>query len=88
MSSHSIAEAKERLPDLVERALRGEPVAITHDGQPAAALRPVQSLAVTEPGQTPAGSLAWLRRHRLGRLHGETPDAGQRASLMRAGECD
>ncbi|MDO9709613.1 hypothetical protein [Paracraurococcus lichenis] len=32
MSSHSIAEAKERVPGLIDRPLQGEPVAIARDG--------------------------------------------------------
>jgi len=62
MSSHSIAEAKERFQELVELALRGELVVITRDGAPVAELRPVPpsaAKAVTAEG------LAWLKAHRI-----------------------
>ena len=62
MSSHSVAEAKERLPELVECALRGEPVVITRDGRPVAELRPVPLPAAKSV--TPEG-LAWLKAHRI-----------------------
>lgn len=34
MSEHSIAEAKERLPELIDRALNGGGVVITRHGRP------------------------------------------------------
>lgn len=42
MSTYSIAEAKERLPSLIDAAIEGEPVVITRDGKPVAELRPAR----------------------------------------------
>lgn len=63
MSSHSVAEAMERFPELVERVLRGEPVVITRDGRPVAELRAAEG-AGTAGAVTPE-ALAWLDRLRV-----------------------
>ena len=39
--SHSVAEAKNRLSLLIERALEGEEIVITRDGHPVVLLKPV-----------------------------------------------
>ena len=41
MSSYSVADAKNSLPSLIDRALGGEAVVITRHGKPVAELRPV-----------------------------------------------
>jgi len=82
MSSHSVAEAKERFPELVELALRGEPVVITRDGRPVAELRPVRTTEQTGPVVT-AEALAWLDRVRVGRLDPAALDAGLLVGRMR-----
>jgi prevent-host-death family protein len=41
MSTHSVAEAKNQLSRLIDRALDGEPVVITRHGHPVVELRPV-----------------------------------------------
>lgn len=41
MSTHGVAEAKDHLPKLIDRALRGERVVITRRGQPVVELRPI-----------------------------------------------
>ena len=58
MANYSVAEAKDRLPTLLNAALRGEPVTITRRGKPIANLTAV----VPEPtADAPAyGSTAWL----------------------------
>jgi len=43
MSSHSIVEAKNRLSDLIDRAMGGESVVITRHGHPVAEIKPIQS---------------------------------------------
>lgn len=55
--SYSIAEAKNRLSELIERALAGEDVTIARDGKPVVTLRPVEkpARAVTQ------ADLDWLR---------------------------
>ncbi len=40
MSTYSVAEAKNRLPSLIDKAIEGEEVAITRYGKPVAELRP------------------------------------------------
>ena len=42
MAHHSVAEAKDHLSDLIERALKGEDVVITRHRTPVVELRPVQ----------------------------------------------
>jgi len=63
MSTHSVAEAKDRLPELITRALEGEAVVITLNGRLAVELKPV-----SPPGHpvTPA-ELDWLAQRRIGR---------------------
>ncbi len=40
MASYSVAEAKNRLPSLIDKALEGEEVVITRHGKPVAELHP------------------------------------------------
>ena len=40
MSSYSVAEAKNRLPSLIDKAAAGEEVIITRHGKPVAEIRP------------------------------------------------
>ncbi len=40
MTSYSVAEAKNRLPALIDKAIEGEEVVITRHGKPVAELRP------------------------------------------------
>ena len=42
MSAHSVAEAKNQLSKLIDRALKGEGVVITRRGQPVVELKPVR----------------------------------------------
>jgi prevent-host-death family protein len=55
MSSYSVAEAKNRLPRLIDRALDGEEVVITRRGKPVVELRPAQ----VRPS-LPVGTHEWL----------------------------
>lgn len=41
MGTHSVAEAKDRLPELIDRALEGESVVITRHGHPVVELRAI-----------------------------------------------
>jgi prevent-host-death family protein len=61
MSHHGIAEAKNKLSELIDRALRGEGVVITRHGRPVVELR-----ALEEPVRrmTPA-DLDWLAERRV-----------------------
>ena len=40
MAAYSVAEAKNRLPTLIDKAIEGEEVVITRHGKPVAELRP------------------------------------------------
>ena len=61
MTSHSVAEAKNCLSELIDRALRGEGVVITRHGRPVVELRAVarQAKLVTDV------DLDWLASQRL-----------------------
>ena len=81
MSTYSVADAKNRLPELIDRALTGEGVVITRRGKPVVELRPVP-----EPARpiSPA-DLDWLAVRRIGRLSAKG-DAGTLVSRMRDDE--
>ena len=55
MTTYSVADAKNRLPSLIDKALCGEEVIITRRGKPVVELRP--AFARPEP---PIGTDAWL----------------------------
>ena len=55
MTTYSVADAKNRLPSLIDKALEGEEVVITRRGKPVVELRP----AATRPSTT-IGADAWL----------------------------
>jgi len=78
MGTFSVADAKNRLPELIDRALKGEGVVITRHGRPVVELKPIP-----EPAHpvSPA-DLDWLAAHRIGRLS-VTDDAGRLVSKMR-----
>ncbi len=63
MSTHSVVEAKNQLSELIDRALKGEPVIITRHGRPVVELK-----AIAEPVHpvSPA-DLDWLAQRRVGR---------------------
>jgi prevent-host-death family protein len=63
MTTYSVADAKGRLPRLLDRALEGEEVIITRHGKAIAELRPIVAGARKA---TPA-SYAWLKARRQGR---------------------
>ena len=63
MSKHSVADAKNKLSELIDRALDGEAVVITRHGRPVAELRAFQDAAKPV---TPE-AIEWLRLHRVGR---------------------
>ena len=59
MPAYSVAEAKNTLPKLIDRALQGEEVIITRRGKPLAELRPLKR--VPAPAR---GIYEWLRSRR------------------------
>jgi prevent-host-death family protein len=63
MSRHSVAEARNRLSELIDRALRGEGVVITRHGHPVVELR-----AVRPPARPmTAADLDWIAARRVGK---------------------
>jgi prevent-host-death family protein len=80
MSTHSIAEAQQHLPELIDRVCKGEDVVITSDGQPVAELKSMP--AKREPRPMTDADWDWLAARRVGRgKHRE--DAGTFVSRMR-----
>jgi prevent-host-death family protein len=78
MGTHSVAEAKNRLPELIDRALKGEGVVITRHGRPVVELRPIP-----EPARpvSPA-DLDWLAARRV-KVRGVKKNAAELVSAMR-----
>jgi prevent-host-death family protein len=63
MGTHTVAEARDRLPELIERAREGEAVVITQDGTPVAELKPIEKQLRRV---TPA-DVDWVKAHRAPR---------------------
>jgi prevent-host-death family protein len=83
MSTHSVAEAKNQLSKLIDRALKGEGIVITRRGEPVVALKPVRPV----PRPITEADIEWLRARRVGRkmpktdaatLVGEMRDEGEK----------
>ena len=62
MTAYSVADAKNTLPKLIDRALQGEEVVITRHGKPVAELKPVRQ----QPA-APAVIYSWLQSRRRAR---------------------
>jgi prevent-host-death family protein len=56
VTAYSVAEAKNRLPSLIDKALAGEEVIITRRGKPVVEVRPASRQAARG-----TGTLEWLR---------------------------
>ncbi len=78
MNAYSEADARKRLPKLIDRVLRGESVIITRRGKPVAELRPVAK----RRGKIAAAALDWLAERRVGTKRPQE-DAGAFISRMR-----
>ena len=78
MSTHSVAEAKNRLSELIERALKGEGIVITRRGEPVVTLKPVRP----PPRPITDADIEWLRARRVGRAMAKT-DAATLVRQMR-----
>lgn len=63
MATYSVAEAKNRLPALIDKAIEGEQVVITRHGKPVAELRP----AAPPPAKPSKALYEWLRARRQSR---------------------
>lgn len=77
MTDYSVAEARNKLSELIDRALRGEDVVITRHGSPVVELRARAPM----PKRISAESLDWLDKVRVGRAVEE--DAGAFVTRMR-----
>jgi prevent-host-death family protein len=78
MAEHSVVEAKNKLFELIDRALQGEGVVITPHGRPVVELRPVS----LPPKPITAEAIDWLVQHRVGRRL-PREDAGTAVSKLR-----
>ena len=78
MSSHSVADAKNHLSALIDRALQGEGITITRHGKPVVELKPVERV----PQPITDADIEWLRARRVPRRPGGV-DAGTLLSQMR-----
>jgi prevent-host-death family protein len=78
MGTHSVAETRNRLPELIDRALKGEDVVITRHGKPVVELKPIPKPA----RRVTAADLDWLAARRGG-LKIPDDDASTFISRMR-----
>lgn len=81
MTMHSVADAKNNLSQLIDRALEGETVVITRHGRNVVRLVPEIPVAKTVSRE----GLAWLAERRIKGAFSR--DAGDLVSQMRDEEC-
>jgi prevent-host-death family protein len=81
MGRHSVAEAKNQLSALIDRAIGGEAVVITRHGRAVVELRPVSVMG----RPMTADDVAWLAQRRVGekRRPRRRPDAAQLVRMLR-----
>ncbi|HUJ03838.1 MAG TPA: type II toxin-antitoxin system prevent-host-death family antitoxin [Rhizomicrobium sp.] len=65
MSNHSVAETKNQLSELIDRAEKGEEIIITRHGRPVAKISGVLEKPATR--RITQEDIDWLRKHRVGR---------------------
>ena len=82
MSTHSVADAKDQLSKLIDRALKGETVVISRRGEPVVELKPVRPV----PRPITELDLEWLRARRAGRIPAKTDAATLIRELRDQGE--
>jgi prevent-host-death family protein len=63
MGRYSVVEAKKRLSELIDRALKGEAVVITRHGRPVIKLKPISGAAKPITSE----AIAWLDERCVGR---------------------
>lgn len=79
MPTYSVAEAKNNLSELIDRALKGEGVMITRHGRPVVEFKPVPAVV----GPVSDADLQWLTNTRLQPQRPVVDDAGALLSRLR-----
>jgi antitoxin (DNA-binding transcriptional repressor) of toxin-antitoxin stability system len=79
MPTYSVAEAKNNLSELIDRALKGEGVLITRHGKPVVEFKPVPAVI----GPVSDADLQWLATNRLRPDRGPADEAGALLSKIR-----
>jgi antitoxin (DNA-binding transcriptional repressor) of toxin-antitoxin stability system len=79
MPTYSVAEAKNNLSELIDRALKGEGVLITRHGKPVVEFKPVPAPV----GPVSDADLLWLAANRLQPKNEPAEDAGTLLSRIR-----
>lgn len=79
MSTYSVAEAKNNLSELIDRALKGEGVLITRHGKPVIEFKPVPM----QVGPVSEADLNWLASNRLHPNRKPTEDSGALLTRIR-----
>jgi prevent-host-death family protein len=82
MSTHGVAEAKDQLSKLIDRALKGEQIVITRRGQPVIELKPLSPAPQKPPRVITEADIEWLRSRRALLPRSEV-DAGTFVRQMR-----
>jgi prevent-host-death family protein len=67
MSEHSVAETKNKLSELIDRAEKGEDIVVTRHGTPVVRITPIVRTKPFQPARRPltAKDLEWLDKHRV-----------------------
>ena len=78
MTEHSVAETKNQLSALIDRAIAGEKVVITRHGKPVAEIRAVPA----PPRRITKDDIEWVRARRVGKTD-PSEDAAQLVRRMR-----
>jgi len=79
MPTYSVAEAKNNLSELIDRALKGEGVLITRHGKPVVEFKPVP----VQVGPVSDADLNWLASNRLQPNRSPVEDAGALITRIR-----
>jgi len=79
MPTYSVAEARNNLSELIDRALNGEGVLITRHGKPVVEFKPIP----VPVGPVSDTALQWLAANRLRPKTHPTDDAGKLLSGLR-----
>jgi antitoxin (DNA-binding transcriptional repressor) of toxin-antitoxin stability system len=83
MGAYSVADAKNNLSELIDRALEGEAVVVTRHGRPVVEIKAIQPA----PRPITKADLEWLRAHRV-RTRRPRESAGKLVERMRDEDWD